>query len=509
MVAQVDEGVQSLKQAASNPPTSPLIPMQEVAKHNKREDCWVVIHGKVYNLTDFLDHHPGGVGPIAAKAGKDATKVFEVIHPKDIVNTLPKGMYLGEIDPATLVPEKDEEKKETRMVLAPGSKPPIEHMLNVYDFEGIARKTMAKEAWDYYSSGADDEVTLRENHTAFQRIWLRPRVLVNVKTINTKSKILGYESSFPLYISATALAKLANPEGEVVLTRAAYSQGVIQMLPTLASCSLDEMIEAKKPDQIQFYQLYVNGNRKVTEDIVRRAEKGGCKALFVTVDAPQLGRREKDMRNKFTASEANEQKRAGEKVNRNQGTARAISSFIDPSLCWADIAWLKSITSMPIVLKGVQCGEDAVLAVKYGCAGIVLSNHGGRQLDFSRSGIEVLAEVMDALKAAKAEKKLEIYVDGGIRRGTDIFKALALGATAVGIGRPSLYGLAAYGQDGVERVIEILRDELVMCMGLMGTPTIADIKPEMAVTRNLPDHYVPVPKDYLRERTYEPLMSKL
>jgi len=293
------------------------------------------------------------------------------------------------------------------------------------------------------------------------------------------------------------------------LTRAAYNQGVIQMLPTLASCSLDEMIAAKQGDQVQFYQLYVNGNRKVTEDIVRRAEKGGCKALFVTVDAPQLGRREKDMRNKFTATEANEQKRAGDKVNRNQGTARAISSFIDPSLCWDDIKWLQSITKMPIVLKGVQCGADAVLAVKHGVSGIVLSNHGGRQLDFSRSGIEVLEEVMHDLKKIGAEKKLEVYVDGGIRRGTDIFKALALGATAVGIGRPSLYGLAAYGQDGVERVIEILRDELVMCMGLMGTPTVNDIKPEMAITKNLSDHFVPVPKDYLRERTYEPLMSKL
>jgi len=466
----------------------------------------VVIHGKVYNLTYFLDEHPGGVGPILAKAGKDATKVFEVIHPKDIVNTLPKGMFLGDLDPSTIgLVKVEEEKKEVKAVLSPDAKPPIEHMLNIYDFESVARKVMPKEGWDYYSSGADDEVTLRENHSAFQRIWLRPRVLVNVKTIDTRTKILGYNTTFPVYITATALAKLANPEGEVVLTRAAANQGIIQMLPTLASCSLDEMIAAKQPDQIQFYQLYVNGNRKVTEDIVRRAEKGGCKALFVTVDAPQLGRREKDMRNKFTATESNVQKKTGDKVNRSQGTARAISSFIDPSLCWEDITWLKSITSMAIVLKGVQCGEDAILAVKHGVQGIVLSNHGGRQLDFSRSGIEVLVEVMDALRSIGAEKKIEVYVDGGIRRGSDIFKALALGATAVGIGRPTLYGLAAYGQDGVERVIEIFKEELAMVMGLMGTPSIKDIKPEMAITRNLQDHYVPVPKDYLQGRTYEPL----
>jgi len=305
--------------------------------------------------------------------------------------------------------------------------------------------------------------------------------------------------------SATALGKLAHPDGEVALTRAAYNQGIIQMLPTLASCSLDEMTAARKPDQILFYQLYVNGNRKVTEDIVRKAERGGCRALFVTVDAPQLGRREKDMRNKFTAADPNMHKKTGQKVNRSQGTARAISSFIDPSLCWDDIAWLRSITSMAIVLKGVQCGEDAVLAVKYGVQGIVLSNHGGRQLDFSRSGIEVLVEVMDALRSAGLEKKLEVFVDGGVRRGTDIFKAVALGATAVGIGRPTLYGLAAYGQEGVERVVEILKEEFGMVMGLMGAPSVKDIKPEMLITRNLTDHFVPVPKDYLRERTYEPL----
>jgi len=252
--------------------------------------------------------------------------------------------------------------------------------------------------------------------------------------------------------------------------------------------------------------LYVNSNRKVTEELVRKAERNGCKAIFITVDAPQLGRREKDMRNKFTAKEANVQK--GHKVERNQGTARAISSFIDPSLNWADLDWFKSITSLPIVLKGVQCGEDAILAAQHGVAGIVVSNHGGRQLDYGRSAIEILPEVMDALKTIGAEKKLEVFLDGGIRRGTDVFKALALGATAVGVGRPVLYGLASYGQEGVERVINILHDELDMVMKLMGTPSVKDIKPSMCNTRNLADHFVPTPEDYLSSHTYEPLMPR-
>lgn len=224
------------------------------------------------------------------------------------------------------------------------------------------------------------------------------------------------------------------------------------------------------------------------------------------MDAPQLGRREKDMRNKFTSKESNVLK--GQSLQRNQGTAKAISSFIDPSLCWADLDWFKSITSLPIILKGIQCAEDALLAAQHGVAGIVLSNHGGRQLDYSRSGIEVLPEVMEALRSVGAEKKMEVFVDGGVRRGTDIFKALALGATAVGVGRPVLYGLASYGQQGVERVLEMLKEEFQMAMMLMGTVTLKDIKPSMCNIRNLADHLVLAPQDFLATHTYEQLVPR-
>jgi len=366
---------------------------------------------------------------------------------------------------------------------------------------------MNKQGWDYYSSGGDDEITLRENHLAFHRLWFRPRVLVDVGKIDMRTKILGHECSFPLYITAAALGKLAHPDGELNLTRAAYNEGVIQMVPTLASCSLDEMFGAAKPGQVQFYQLYVNSDRKITADLVRKAEKMGCKALAITVDAPQLGRREKDMRNKFTLTASHVMKEDDKKgkVDRSQGTARAISSFIDPSLNWGDIAWFQSITKMPIVLKGIQCGEDAILAVKHGVQGIIVSNHGGRQLDFARSGIEVLTEVMEALRSINAQDKLEVLVDGGIRRGTDIFKAIALGAKAVGVGRPALYSMAGYGQEGVERMLQLLKEELFVCMRLMGTPTLADIKPSMVITRNISDHFAASPKDHLSLDTYLPL----
>jgi len=495
-----------------------MLPFSQVAQHNTEKDCWVIIHGVVYDLTSFLAEHPGGVQVISKWAGGDATKAFSMVHNPDVVNMLPDGLVKGLIDPATVPKntisdkqEKIQEKPQTNAVATvveegPFIKPPLEHMLNLFDFEAVARRSMTKEGWDYYCSGSDDEITLRENRSAFQRIWLKPRVMVNVRQIDLSCKLLGDPSSMPVYISATAMGKLAHPDGEVALTRAAHTAGIIQMCPTLASCSLSEMLQAKKAGQPQWFQLYVNSNRKLTEKVVRQAEAGGCTALCVTVDAPQLGRRERDMRNKFVSKLADlqqkQEKEGSTVVNRSAGVAQALTSFIDPGLCWDDIEWLRSITKMKLVLKGIQCGEDAVLAFKHGCDGIICSNHGGRQLDFARSGIEVLVEVQQALREVGAQDKMEVFVDGGIRRGTDIFKALALGAKAVGIGRPVLWGLGSYGQQGVERVLDLLYAELRMCMSLMGCPTLADIRPDMVITKNITDHVSPVPRDYLADANY-------
>ncbi|GBC09100.1 hypothetical protein RclHR1_00860038 [Rhizophagus clarus] len=484
-----------------------LISAQEVSKHNSREDCWVIIHDKVYDLTNFLPEHPGGSKVILNQAGKDATAVFDPIHPLDIIEQhLPPEACLGSIDPATIVKiakvETEEDKRRRR---ANENKPKLGEMLNLYDFEAVASQILSAETWAYYSSGADDEITLRENHSAFQRIWLRPRVMRDVTHVDTRTKLLGYDSSFPLYITATALGKLGHPEGEVVLTRAAHTQNIIQMIPTLASCSLNEMTTARQEGQIQFFQLYVNKNRNITQKVIQTAEQKGCKALFITVDAPQLGRREKDMRVKFVHAPPHIQDEKD--IRRDQGVARAISSFIDSGLSWKDLEWFRSITKMPIILKGIQTPEDAVLAAKYGCEGIVLSNHGGRQLDFARSGIEILPEVVEVLKKEGLYDKMEIYVDGGIRRGTDIFKAIALGAKAVGIGRPLLYAMASYGQAGVERALQLLKDELELAMRLAGANTLADIRPEMVDIKNLTDH-VFIPKDYLFSDVYTKLVPK-
>merc|ERR1719296_440195 len=245
-------------------------------------------------------------------------------------------------------------------------KPPLAAMLNTFDFESVAREVMEPQAWGYYSSGGDDEITLRDNHMAFQRITMRPRILVNVREIDMTTSFLGAPASIPLYFTATALAKLAHQDGEVAIVRAAKKAGVPYMLPPLSSYTADEMLAARAPDQICFSQLYVNPERSRTQEYVEKLEKAGVEAL-------QLGRREKDMRNKFTQQGSDVQgddEEEGE-VDRSQGATRAISSYIDPGLNWADVPWLKSITKMKVLLKGVQCGEDAVAAYKAGLAGCV------------------------------------------------------------------------------------------------------------------------------------------
>lgn len=478
----------------------------EVAKHNSASDCWVIVHGRAYDVTDFLPEHPGGSKIILKYAGKDATDEFDLIHPPDTLEKyLPKSKHLGPVDMSTVVKDKAEESPEEQERMKRIEEMPLlEQCYNLLDFEAVARRVMKKTAWGYYSSAADDEITLRENHSAFHRIWFRPRILVDVEKVDFSTTMLGTPVSIPFYVTATALGKLGHVEGEVVLTRAAHKHRVIQMIPTLASCAFDDIVDAAGPGQVQWLQLYVNKDRAITQRIVQHAEKRGCKGLFITVDAPQLGRREKDMRTKFTEQGSNVQ--SGQATDTSQGAARAISSFIDPSLSWKDIPWFQSITKMPIVLKGVQRVEDVLKAIEAGVQGVVLSNHGGRQLEFSRSAVEVLAETVPVLRELGLEGKIELYVDGGIRRATDILKALCLGARGVGIGRPFLYAMSAYGQDGVDRAMQLLKDEMEMGMRLIGATSVAELNASMVDARSLFNHASP-PADNLAHAVYDGLVN--
>ncbi|GME23471.1 putative mitochondrial cytochrome protein [Neofusicoccum parvum] len=481
----------------------------DVAEHSSKDSCWVIVHGRAYDVTEFLPEHPGGQKIILKYAGKDATEEYEPIHPPDTLDKyLDKSKHLGEVDMNTVEQEEkaedpDEKARQERIERMPI----LEQCYNLMDFEAVARNVMKKTAWAYYSSGADDEITMRENHSAFHKIWFRPRILVDVEKVDFSTTMLGTKVDIPFYVTATALGKLGNPEGEVVLTRGAKKHNVVQMIPTLASCSFDEIVDAAEDGQVQWLQLYVNKNRDITKRIVEHAEKRGCKGLFITVDAPQLGRREKDMRSKFDDVGSNVQSGSNDSVDRSQGAARAISSFIDPSLSWKDIPWFQSITKMPIILKGVQCVEDVLKAVEAGVQGVVLSNHGGRQLDFARSGVEVLAEVMPILRQRGWENKIEVYIDGGVRRATDIIKALCLGAKGVGIGRPFLYAMSAYGLAGVDRAMQLLKDEMEMNMRLIGCSSIDQLNPNLVDTRGLSMHNASIPSDTLSLNVYDPLIG--
>ncbi|WPK27199.1 hypothetical protein PUMCH_004576 [Australozyma saopauloensis] len=381
--------------------------------------------------------------------------------------------------------------------------PNISHIYNLHDFEYVAKHTMEKTAWAYYSSGADDEIALRNNHLAYQRVFFNPKVLIDVRNIDLSVSMLGAKTSVPFYITATALGKLGHPDGEKVLTRAAAHQDVVQMIPTLASCSFDEIMDEADGKQTQWFQLYVNSDRQITKQIVQHAEKRGVKGFFITVDAPQLGRREKDMRSKHIEDLSHVQG-DGEGVDRDQGVARAISSFIDAGLQWSDLEWFRSITDQPIVLKGVQSVADALKAIDYGVDGIVLSNHGGRQLDLVKAPIELLAELNPVLRQRGLLGKLEVFIDGGVRRGSDIIKAIALGASGVGIGRPFLYAMSTYGEDGVSKAIQILKDEMVMNMRLLGAPSMAHLNESFVDTSALGRPNV---DDRLFTSVYEPLAS--
>ena len=527
------------------------IDMSEVEKHSSTTDCWLVIKGGVYDVSRFINDHPGGVQLIADWAGKDGTAAFSAIHSTEVLSMLDDDSLLGQVNSASIQPQHKQPHPRPTATDTSGSTqqtrsevqhlkadmradgaassaasdpirqieaasfhpPPVSNCLNIADLETICRRRMGKEGLDYYTSAADDEITLRENRAAFQRVFLVPRVLVNVKNIDLTTKLLGTACTMPLYLSACALGKLAHPDGECALTRAAGGAGVIQMCPTLGSCTIEEMAAARADvgSPTQWFQLYVNANRATTLALIRRAETSGMKALCITVDAPVLGRRERDMRNKMKSAPPSAMQ-GGKDGTKSKvasagagGVARTISQFIDPSLAWSDLDWFKANTRLPIVLKGIQSSEDALMAVKHGVAGIVVSNHGGRQLDCARSGIEMLCDICDTLRSQRLLDRLEIYMDGGVRRGSDIYKALALGARAVGIGRPALFGLGAYGQEGVERALELLKEELLMTMMLMGCPSIAHIRRDSVITSSLSSHVTAVPTDFLANANYQPL----
>lgn len=494
-------------------------------------------------MTKFLDDHPGGRDIIVANRSRDVTALFKPRHPSDQLypGNLPGEVrHLGPLAPASadelvgielqISAEQLAEEERLREERQKMDERGLGVIVNMRDFETYAEPLLSKVAWAYYASAGDDEISessaerseavwagateggdakshrhpplLRSaprlrlsrtqfltltsakiaNGTAYQKVLFRPRILRSVEQADASTMLMGCKSSLPIYIAPAAMAKLGHPLGEVNLTRGAGSTGIIQGISSNASCSMDEMLAEREEGQPLFYQLYVNRDRTKAEELVRKIDRGHFNAIMLTADAPVGGKRERDIRLKgeFEGPAGG----VSVKSDDTAGVSQAMFAGVDPNLNWDDVKWLQGITDIPVMIKGVQTVEDAILAYEKGCDGIVISNHGGRQLDTTRPALDVLLEIRryaphllrpeyraptgptpdsladparltppDRKDAAGMPRRFEIFIDGGVHRGTDVVKALCLGANGVGIGRGFLYAQSVAGEEGVEHAV--------------------------------------------------------
>ncbi len=349
--------------------------------------------------------------------------------------------------------------------------------INLHDYERLAAERMPAGPLAYYAGAAGDERTLRDNCEAFARHRLLPRVLVDVSAVQPQTTVLGTPISMPVLVAPTALQKLAHPDGEQAMARAAARAGTIMTVSTIATTRPAD-VAAAAPDAPRWFQVYVLKDRGVTRALVDEAIDSGYNALVLTVDAPRAGRRERDLRAEFSVPPGIDMPAVSAALGSTEGIdAAGFFSLMDLTLTWRDLEALVQESPIPVLVKGVHHPADAELAVQHGAAGVIVSNHGGRQLDGVPASIDMLPRVVDAVAG-----RAEVLVDGGIRRGTDVATALALGARAVLVGRPMLWGLVCGGEDGAAHVLELLRAELTLAMTLLGTAT-----PD-AITR---DHLAP------------------
>ena len=355
----------------------------------------------------------------------------------------------------------------------------LTRLINLHDFEVAGQPRLTSNALDYYRSGANDGHTLSNNQAAFARLRLRPRMLNDVSHVRLETSVLGLPLSAPIGFAPSAFHGLAHPDAELATVRACAAAGRVMTLSTLSNTSIEEV--AAQADGRLWFQLYLYRDRELARALVERAGAAGARALVLTVDTPRLGRREANERNGFVLPPHLGMPNVGSREQMSQIDAEGgsqlaeyFAELIDPSLSWRDVEWLRGITDLPIVLKGILTAEDAELAVQHGAAAIWISNHGGRQLDTAVASIEALPEVVQAV-----DGRAEVYLDGGIRRGTDVLKALALGARAVFLGRPVLYGLACGGEAGVSRMLDLLTEELRLAMALSGQSDVAGLSPAL------------------------------
>ncbi|XP_021961703.1 peroxisomal (S)-2-hydroxy-acid oxidase GLO3 [Folsomia candida] len=364
----------------------------------------------------------------------------------------------------------------------------MDKLVCVPDFEKEAHKLLDNNSLQYYKSGADDEITLQENKNAFKRWLIKPRMLRDVSNRTTKTMVLGKPVAFPLGLSPTAMQRLAHPNGECANAQAAASMGTIFILSTIATSSIEEVAGAA-PNGRKWYQLYVYKDRSLSLSMIQRAEKCGFEAIVLTVDAPYFGKRRSNIRDAFKLppnlrlANFQESSKHSDAMSGKIGSAFAYhDTLLDQSLTWKDVKWLKSVTKLPIIVKGIMTSEDAELACSFGVAGVFVSNHGARQIDTVNPTIDVLPEIVKQVKG-----RCEIYLDGGVTTGGDVFKAIALGANMVFAGRPFLWGLTVGGEAGAQKILQIFKDELDLMMALTGVSSMSELTSDF-VTKDWKSH---------------------
>ncbi|KAI2779271.1 FMN-dependent dehydrogenase-domain-containing protein [Daldinia loculata] len=440
--------------------------MAEVSGHKTEESCWMVLHGKVYDITSFVPKHPGGRSILLKNAGQDASAAFDSVHPVELLDEyLTPDQVIGTIEPGD--PPEDKKARKVNHDSHLGSKdtssitlPPLASMLSVSEIESHAMKRLSPKAISYYVSAADDQLTKEANGQIYRSILLRPRVFIDCTECSLETSILGNRVGLPIYVSPAAMARLAHPSGEAGIARACSKFNALQIISKNASMSPPAIVSAG-PGAVFAWQLYVLKDLAATERTLAQIRKiPQIKFIVLTLDAPFPGKREADER--FKMAEV-----AGGAPPQAWGTESALT--------WRKtLEWLGRHTSLPIVLKGVQTHEDVYAATLFPAVkAIIISNHGGRALDTAPPPIQVLLEIRKF--CPQVFDCIDVLVDGGVKRGTDVVKALALGAKGVGIGRAALYGLSVGGEEGVERVLKILADETQTAMRLLGVKNVSEL----------------------------------
>ncbi|CAK7268994.1 hypothetical protein SEPCBS119000_003346 [Sporothrix epigloea] len=493
---------------------------EEVAKHTSVDSCWVILYGNVYDVTEFLPSHPGGSRIILQLAGKDCTEDFDPIHPPGTLDELSPETLLGKVDGESLqrlnlacTPQNGNASSSGGSISGGGAggdgnnngngddgdsnkkyvAPPLDSLFNMDEIEQVATKLVPKKAWSYYYSAGDDLISKKLNNSVYRQILLRPRVFVDCTQCDMTTTLLGHKVGLPLYVSPAAMARLAHPDGEAGIAKGISSFGGMQIVSHNASMTVEQIVEGAPAEQVFGWQIYVQNDRKKSEAMLARVGKlANFKFIVLTLDAPVPGKREDDDRQQYSSndnfSEAKQNAGAAKPISGGIGKQMFFGTAAD--LTWTNtLPWLSKHTDLPIVLKGIQTHEDAFMAAQYAIQhpgtvkAIILSNHGGRALDTAPPALHTLLEIRKF--CPEVFDNIEVWIDGGIKRGTDVVKALCLGAKAVGVGRVALWALGAGGWRGVERAFEILSEEISTCMRLLGAKTVSDLNLRMINTRAL------------------------